>query len=85
MNVIGVVNFQKEEWISLATLNFLNMFQCIVINIGLLGGSLYSGYLVSTGEETVGDYVLFGTYILQLMVPLNWLGSLYRFDLKYKK
>jgi len=55
------------------------MFQCIVINVGLLAGSLYSGYLVSTGEETVGDYVLFGTYILQLMVPLNYLGSLYRF------
>jgi ABC-type transport system involved in Fe-S cluster assembly fused permease/ATPase subunit len=33
---------------------------------------------VSDGEKTVGDYVLFGAYILQLMVPLNWLGTLYR-------
>jgi ATP-binding cassette subfamily B (MDR/TAP) protein 6 len=26
----------------------------------------------------VGDYVLLGTYFLQLMTPLNWLGTLYR-------
>jgi len=33
---------------------------------------------VADGDKTVGDYVLFGSYILQLMVPLNWLGTLYR-------
>jgi ABC-type transport system involved in Fe-S cluster assembly fused permease/ATPase subunit len=46
--------------------------------LGLLVGSIYCGYLVAEGEKTVGDYVLFGAYILQLMVPLNWLGTLYR-------
>ena len=34
--------------------------------------------MVSEGTKTVGDYVLFGTYIMQLMGPLNWLGTLYR-------
>ncbi|KAI2660502.1 ATP-binding cassette sub-family B member 6 [Labeo rohita] len=28
--------------------------------------------------ETVGDYVLFGTYIIQLYTPLNWFGTYYR-------
>lgn len=69
---------QKEEWKALASLTFLNLLQSVVINAGLLAGSLYCGYLVSERELTVGDYVLFGTYIMQLMVPLNWLGSLYR-------
>ena len=63
----------------MATLNFLNLCQTVVVNIGLLVGSIYCGYLVAEGEKTVGDYVLFGSYILQLMVPLNWLGTLYRF------
>ena len=27
---------------------------------------------------TVGDYVLFGTYIVQLYSPLNFLGTYYR-------
>ena len=26
----------------------------------------------------LGDYILFGTYIMQVMGPLNWLGTLYR-------
>ena len=34
--------------------------------------------MVSQEAKTVGDYVLFGTYIMQLMGPLNWLGTLYR-------
>lgn len=56
----------------------LNLMQTVLVNVGLLVGSLYCGYLVAEGTKTVGDYVLFGSYILQLMVPLNWLGTLYR-------
>lgn len=26
----------------------------------------------------VGDYVLFGTYMIQLYTPLNWFGTYYR-------
>ena len=78
LDSIGFCSFQKEEWKSLATLTMLNMIQSVIINSGLLVGSLYCGYLISEGKLTVGDYVLFGTYIMQLMVPLNFLGSLYR-------
>ena len=48
------------------------------MNGALLTGSLYCAYLVVDSALTVGDYVLFGTYILQLTVPLNWIGTLYR-------
>ncbi len=48
------------------------------MNTGLLAGALYCGYLVYKSTLTVGDFVLFGTYIQQLMVPLNFLGTLYR-------
>ena len=27
---------------------------------------------------TVGDYVLFASYIIQLYTPLNWFGTYYR-------
>lgn len=30
------------------------------------------------GGLTVGDYVLFAAYIIQLYVPLNWFGTYYR-------
>ena len=45
---------------------------------GLLTGSLLCVYLVSQKQLTIGDYVLFGTYISQLYTPLNWFGTYYR-------
>jgi len=74
----AVQEYQEEEWKTLASLNLLNVVQCVVINGGLMIGSVYAAWLVHKKEKTVGDYVLFGSYIMQLMVPLNWMGTLYR-------
>ena len=48
------------------------------MNIGLAIGLLYCAYLISISNKTVGDYALFAAYLAQVMVPLNWLGTLYR-------
>ncbi|XP_068633217.1 ATP-binding cassette sub-family B member 6 [Battus philenor] len=75
----AIVNFQKEEFKSLITLNMLNTLQNVIICGGLLAGSLLAVYMVvRTYELTVGDYVLFTSYIVQLYVPLNWFGTYYR-------
>ena len=74
----AILKYQEAEWNVSASLNLLNFSQSFVMNGGLLAGSVLAGYMVSEGSKTVGDYVLFGTYILQLMGPLNWLGTLYR-------
>lgn len=34
--------------------------------------------VVEQNTLTVGDYVLFASYIVQLYVPLNWFGTYYR-------
>ena len=56
--------------------------QNIVTTIGYMAGALLCAYAVVNGvaglKLTVGDYVLFGTYLSQLFVPLNWLGTYYR-------
>ena len=53
--------------------------QNVVISAGLLGGSLLCAYYVYDHHGlTVGDYVLFATYIVQLYAPLNWFGTYYR-------
>ncbi|KAL0883110.1 hypothetical protein ABMA27_016570 [Loxostege sticticalis] len=75
----AIVNYQKEEFKSLLTLNMLNTMQNIIICGGLLAGSLLCVHMVvNTTELTVGDYVLFASYIVQLYVPLNWFGTYYR-------
>ena len=56
----------------------LNLNQGIIMNIGLSIGLLYCAYLISIGSKSVGDYALVAQYIMQVMVPLNWLGTLYR-------
>jgi ATP-binding cassette subfamily B (MDR/TAP) protein 6 len=71
--------YQVEEWKTNASLTFLNMVQMIVLNGALVALTLYCSYLVSEERVlTVGDFVLLGTYFMQLMTPLNYIGTLYR-------
>ncbi|UJR30014.1 hypothetical protein I4U23_017559 [Adineta vaga] len=75
----AIERYQKAEWINQLTLQLLNIVQSTVITIGLTIGSLYCVWLVSAKHElTIGDYILFGTYILQLYTPLNFFGTYYR-------
>jgi len=77
------ITFQKAEWKATASLNLLNTAQNIVITGGVMAGSLLCAWAVVRELNglhlTVGDYVLFGTYIIQLYGPLNFLGTYYRF------
>jgi len=71
--------YQVEEWKTNASLTFLNMVQMIILNGALVALAVYCSYLVSEERVlTVGDFVLLGTYFMQLMTPLNYIGTLYR-------
>ncbi|GAB0090608.1 ATP-binding cassette sub-family B member 6 [Sergentomyia squamirostris] len=75
----AILKFQKEEWRSLVTFNILNTTQNIIVCAGLLAGSMLCAYMVVFDKGlSVGDYVLFASYIIQLYVPLNWFGTYYR-------
>uniref|UniRef100_A0A8C5Q543 ATP binding cassette subfamily B member 6 (LAN blood group) n=1 Tax=Leptobrachium leishanense TaxID=445787 RepID=A0A8C5Q543_9ANUR len=74
----AIVKYQVSEWKVNATLAFLNQTQNLIIGLGLLAGSLLCAYFVTENKFKVGDYVLFGTYIIQLYTPLNWFGTYYR-------
>ncbi|XP_061580550.1 ATP-binding cassette sub-family B member 6 isoform X2 [Cololabis saira] len=74
----AIFKYQWCEWKNSASLALLNQTQNIIIGSGLLAGSLLCAYMVSHGQFQVGDYVLFGTYIIQLYTPLNWFGTYYR-------
>ncbi|KAM9033687.1 ATP-binding cassette sub-family B member 6, mitochondrial [Sarcophilus harrisii] len=74
----AIIKYQSLEWKSNASLTLLNQTQNLVIGLGLLAGSLLCAYFVSEQQLQVGDFVLFGTYIIQLYMPLNWFGTYYR-------
>ncbi|XP_017141348.1 ATP-binding cassette sub-family B member 6, mitochondrial [Drosophila miranda] len=75
----AILKYQKEEFLSMLTLNMLNTAQNIILCLGLLAGSLLCVYLVVHHQTlTVGDFVLFSTYLMELYMPLNWFGTYYR-------
>lgn len=78
----AIHSFQLAEFKSTASLNLLSCLQNITITVGFCVGSLLCAYCVVDDIDglklTVGDYILFGTYITQLYGPLNWIGTYYR-------
>ncbi|KAF7689736.1 hypothetical protein HF521_013089 [Silurus meridionalis] len=74
----AIAKYQSLEWLTNASLALLNQTQNLIIGLGLLAGSLLCAYFVTEGKFQVGDYILFGTYIIQLYTPLNWFGTYYR-------
>ncbi|KAK1165448.1 ATP-binding cassette, sub-family B (MDR/TAP), member 6a [Acipenser oxyrinchus oxyrinchus] len=74
----AILKYQASEWKVNASLALLNQTQNLVIGGGLLAGSLLCAYFVTENKLKVGDYVFFGTYIIQLYTPLNWFGTYYR-------
>ena len=63
---------------SKVTLALLNMGQGAIIAIGLTAVMLLAADGVVAGTLTLGDFVLVNTYLVQLYLPLNFLGFVYR-------
>ena len=64
------------------TMSLLNFGQGAIIAIGVTGIMYLAALGVSNGELSLGDLVLINTMMLQLFLPLNFLGIIYR-ALKY--
>jgi ABC-type transport system involved in Fe-S cluster assembly fused permease/ATPase subunit len=76
-----------EQWEGAAvksqtSMSMLNFGQGAVIAIGVTLMMIFAAKGVVTGTMTLGDLVLVNTMMLQLFVPLNFLGIIYR-ALKY--
>ena len=64
-----------KTWTSLGWLNF---GQGVIFAIGMAIMMAMSAYDVSTGKQTIGDFVLINTLLMQLSIPLNFIGFIYR-------
>jgi ATP-binding cassette subfamily B protein len=60
------------------TLTFLNFGQAVLITTGLVVVMLLAAIGVQAGELTIGDFVLVNAYMIQITMPLNFLGTVYR-------
>lgn len=64
-----------KTWISLAV---LNSGQAVVYSMGLTAVMVMSALAVRAGTATVGDFVMINALMIQLYMPLNFIGSSYR-------
>lgn len=64
-----------KTWVSLAG---LNAGQAIIFSIGLTTVMVMSAVAILSGKDTIGDLVLGNALLIQLSLPLNFIGSSYR-------
>ncbi|HMF67390.1 MAG TPA: ABC transporter ATP-binding protein/permease [Phyllobacterium sp.] len=62
-------------WTSLGWLNF---GQAVIFGIGMAVMMIMSGREVLAGTQTLGDFVFINAMLMQLSVPLNFIGFIYR-------
>jgi ATP-binding cassette subfamily B protein len=63
---------------SKTSLSLLNIGQGAIIAGGLTAVMIMAGQGVVKGTMTIGDFVLVNSYLVQLYLPLNFLGFVYR-------
>ena len=60
------------------SLAFLNFGQSLLITAGLVIVMVMAAMGVQNGVLTVGDFVMVNAYMIQITMPLNFLGTVYR-------
>jgi len=64
-----------RTWTSLAWLNFA---QTLIFTLGMGACMVLSVRAVMAGTQTIGDFVLINGLLMQLSIPLNFIGFVYR-------
>ena len=60
------------------SLGFINIGQSLIINTAMVAVMIMSAQDVAAGRASVGGFVAVNAYIMQVMMPLNFLGFVYR-------
>ncbi|MDX1738547.1 MAG: ABC transporter ATP-binding protein/permease, partial [Alphaproteobacteria bacterium] len=70
--------YEKAAISSITSLSLVNIGQGGIIAFGLVSLMTMAAYGMVNGEMTIGDFAMVNTYLMQLYMPLNFLGFVYR-------
>ena len=73
-----LADWEKAQAQSRLTLSALNTGQALIISGGLTWMMVLAAQNVAGGAMTLGDFVAINAYMIQLFIPLNVLGFVYR-------
>jgi ATP-binding cassette subfamily B protein len=74
----SLIRYERAAVRSQVSLSLLNIGQAAIIAIGLTAVMWMAAAGIVDGKLTVGDFVLANTYLIQLYLPLNFFGFVYR-------
>ncbi|MCI2398687.1 ABC transporter ATP-binding protein/permease [Aliiroseovarius subalbicans] len=75
---VAMAGYEEAALKTSYSLAFLNFGQAFLITCGLVGVMVLAAIGVSDGSLTVGDFVMVNAYMIQITMPLNFLGTVYR-------
>jgi ATP-binding cassette subfamily B protein len=70
--------YEKNAIITAQSLAFLNGGQAFIITAGLVIVMVMAALGVESGVLSVGDFVMVNAYMIQITMPLGFLGTVYR-------
>nr|MBL8410542.1 ABC transporter ATP-binding protein/permease [Dechloromonas sp.] len=73
-----MIKWEEAATRSQTTLAFLNLGQQVIIALGVTAMMWRAANGVVDGRMTIGDLVLVNAFLIQLYMPLNFLGIVYR-------
>ena len=74
----ALADYEKAAVRTRESLSLLNVAQAAVITVGVTLMLVLAALDIRDGDMTVGDFVVVNTYLMQLAIPLNMLGTVYR-------
>ena len=75
---VAMAGYEQAALKTSYSLAFLNFGQALLITLGLVGVMVLAAIGVQAGDLTVGDFVMVNAYMIQITMPLNFLGTVYR-------
>jgi len=73
-----LLEWESESVKSQLSLALLNVGQGAIIAGGLIGLMFMAASSVANGEITIGEFVMLNAFMIQLVIPLNFLGTIFR-------
>ncbi|ESQ91180.1 metal ABC transporter permease [Asticcacaulis sp. AC460] len=70
--------YEKAAIKTYTSLAWLNIGQAVIFSIGMAIVMVMSALEVAAGRQTVGHFVMINAFMMQLSIPLNFIGTLYR-------
>lgn len=72
-----VEKFQTSSMATQVSLSVLNVLQQVIVNFALAGGMIISVSRVLEEHGSIGDFVAVNAYVINIFLPLNFLGTIY--------